>query len=59
MRVAGVAVRPAGLQLRAVIVKGRVNTAILGLLAFIVTMTLIVPACVRSDPNKAIFVPSI
>jgi hypothetical protein len=59
VRAAGVAVRPAGLQLRAVIVKGRFNTAILGLLAFIVTMTLIVPACVRSDPNKAIFVPSI
>ena len=59
MRVVGIVVRPAGVQSRAVILKGKVNTAILGLLAFIVTMTLTVPACVRSDPNKAIFVSSI
>ena len=54
----GVAVRPTGVQSRALILNGIL--IVYPLLASVaVMMTLTVPVCVRSDPNKAIFVPSI
>ena len=56
VRLDGVAARPTGVQLRAITVKG--SSMVLPPLAVAVRMTLNVPACVRSDPERAILVPS-
>ena len=56
VRVDGVAARPTGVQLRAITVKG--SSMVLPPLAVAVRMTLNVPACVRSDPERAMLVPS-
>ena len=57
VRVDGVAARPTGVQLRAITVKG--SSMVLPPLAVAVRMTLNVPACVRSDPERAMLVSSI
>ena len=57
-RVDGVAARPTGVQSRAIIVKG-ISIVLPLTLAVAVRTTLIVPACFRSEPNKAILIPSI
>ena len=51
------AVKPTGVQLKAVIQKANEKDYPLTL-AVAVSTTLIVPACVRSDPNRATLVPS-
>ena len=55
-RVDGVAARPTGVQLCAMTVNG--SSMVLPPLAVAVRMTLNVPACVRSDPERAMLVPS-
>ena len=55
-RVDGVAVRPTGVQLCAMTVNR--SSMVLPPLAVAVRMTLNVPACVRSDPERAMLVPS-
>ena len=55
-RVDGVAARPTGVQLCAITVKG--SSMVLPPLAVAVRMTLNVPACVKSDPERAMLVPS-
>ena len=58
VRVAGVAVSPAGVQSIAVILKKR--SIVLPFLASVAVMIAsTVFACVRSDPNKTSFVPTI
>jgi hypothetical protein len=58
VRLDGVAFRPLGVQSRAITVNGR-SIVVPLTLAVAVRKTLIVPAYVRSDPKRAIFVPSI
>ena len=53
----GIADRPTGVQSRAVILKGR--SIFVSLLASVADKTAsTVPACFKSDPNKAIWFPS-
>lgn len=57
VRVDGVAMRPTGVQSRAISVKGS-WIEVPFLVAVAVSTTLNVPACVRLDPNRTMLVPS-